>query len=319
MTQKASVPELSIAICTYNRADILSHCLQSIADAPSESHRCEVLVIDNNSTDHTQSVVESFKAIIPNLRIVNEVEQGHSNARNRALIEAHSDWIFYLDDDAKVRQSTLGQVFFTIENYSYKIFGGVYYPWYLYGRPIWYQDRYASNKMKYGSITVLQGDETVSGGVLCVSKELLREFDGFNPNVGMIGNKTGYWDETELQMRIRAKGYEIAYDPRIEIEHLVPPYKLTAGWFFKASYIKGRDRVIGKKASSHPLYLMFTTAVLVGMPLLLTIKNLPKLLLNSDYYIENWLIDSFHKSAKRIGIVYSSLIQKYGTTDFDPE
>jgi glycosyltransferase involved in cell wall biosynthesis len=310
-------PKLSVAICTFNRADILRYCLQSLVEAPAELGVTEILVVDNNSSDNTAEVVESFANSIPMLRYIQEKTQGHSSARNRAAAEARSDWIFYLDDDALVRKETLTRVIRQCEAGSFQIFGGVYYPWYLYGRPKWFKDAYASNKMKYSRVTVLSGDETVSGGVLCASKKLLDEFGGFNPNVGMIGKRVGYWDETELQMRIRAKGYSIAYDPSIEIEHLVPEYKLVPDWYFRASFIKGRDQVLGDKVSTGIAYLLFTLIVCLLMPALLMLKNLGKLATREDYFIENWLIDSFRKSAKRVGIMYTLLLRKYGSSTVD--
>ncbi len=305
--------KLTVAICTYNRADILRHCLQSIVDARDMLDEIEILVVDNNSTDDTADVVASFQDRIPILRRVEESVQGHSNARNRAYVEAASDWIFYLDDDAKVRDTTFSRVIWMTENQPYKIFGGVYFPWYHYGRPRWFRDEYGSNKRKYEQITELTGDETVSGGVLCMHKDLLREMQGFNPHVGMIGAQIGYWDETELQMRIRSKGYPIAYDPEIQIEHLVAKYKLSPDWYFRRSYIKGRDQVVGDKVSNVPGYLLFTAVVAIAMPLLLMPANFLKLIFWGDYYIENFLIDSFHKSAKRIGIIYTSLLKSYGS------
>lgn len=301
---------LTVAICTYNRAEILGLCLESIADHGTPLDQIEILVVDNNSTDNTAEVVQSFEGRIPNLRRVEETKQGHSNARNRAYLEATSDWIFYLDDDARVFDSTFDRVIWMTRNTSYRIFGGVYFPWYHYGKPRWFRDEYGSNKKKYETITELTGDETVSGGVLCMHKSLLEEMEGFNPLVGMIGDQFGYWDETELQMRIRKKGHPIAYDPELQIEHLVARYKLKPDWYFKRSYLKGRDRVVGNKIPSVPGYLLFTAMVAVVMPLLLMPVNAAKLVLQKNYFIENWLIDTFHKSAKRIGIIYTRLLQR---------
>ncbi|RZK38834.1 MAG: glycosyltransferase, partial [Hymenobacter sp.] len=52
---------LSIAIPTYNRADLLSKTLESVyQQISSVADRVEVIVSNNASTDHTQQVVEAY-------------------------------------------------------------------------------------------------------------------------------------------------------------------------------------------------------------------------------------------------------------------
>ena len=52
---------LTIAICTYNRAHILSHCLNSLLNQSIPSTKYSLFIIDNNSTDDTQKIVTHFK------------------------------------------------------------------------------------------------------------------------------------------------------------------------------------------------------------------------------------------------------------------
>ena len=52
---------LTIAICTYNRANIISECLASLNKQTVDSTNYTLLVIDNNSTDNTKEIVSSFK------------------------------------------------------------------------------------------------------------------------------------------------------------------------------------------------------------------------------------------------------------------
>lgn len=54
---------LTIAIPTYNRADILDNTLSSIIADPSFDDRVEILVSDNCSTDHTPEVVSKYPQV----------------------------------------------------------------------------------------------------------------------------------------------------------------------------------------------------------------------------------------------------------------
>lgn len=59
---------LTIAIPTYNRADILEETLRNIVSEPCFDRRVEVVISDNCSTDHTRSVGETFQQQYPNIR-----------------------------------------------------------------------------------------------------------------------------------------------------------------------------------------------------------------------------------------------------------
>src|ERR1051325_2688261 len=102
MTSPAGSLPLTVAIPTYNRADFLRQTLAGIALQvfPGEF---EVLVIDNNSTDHTRAVVAEFADAHPAPRHVLETKQGLDHARNRAIAEARGEIIVFADDDILVK------------------------------------------------------------------------------------------------------------------------------------------------------------------------------------------------------------------------
>ncbi len=105
--------DLSIVICTYNGAARLPEVLDRLDDcwhygqqqAESQGQpllRWEVLVVDNNSTDHTVDVVKSYQAAWSNglpLRYLFDRRQGAAYARKTGVANAQSDLIGFLDDD----------------------------------------------------------------------------------------------------------------------------------------------------------------------------------------------------------------------------
>lgn len=302
-------PKISVIVCTYNRADLLEENLQSLTEVSHDMHDFEVLIIDNNSTDDTNQVAQRFADQYSNLRVVVEKEQGLSYARNRGYREARADWVTYVDDDAKVAKNYITRALWVIDNKPYLFFGGVYLPWYRYGQPRWFKDQYASNKMTYTDITVMTGDESVSGGVMVIKKELLAKYNGFSIELGMKGNKVAYGEETELQLRMRADGIQIAYDPELIIYHVVAPYKLNVDWFFKAAFATGRDMVKMNEKKVSGVQLIGVLIVLLGMLFVHLLLYTPKLL-QRDYYLENWLIDVFKKITKRVGMLYTGLLEE---------
>src|SRR5215207_383576 len=94
--------KVTIAIPTYNRADFLRQTLAGIATQQFPREHFEVLVIDNNSRDHTRAVVAEFATGHPAPRYIRETAQGLDHARNRAILEARGDVILFGDDDILV-------------------------------------------------------------------------------------------------------------------------------------------------------------------------------------------------------------------------
>ncbi len=91
-------PRVSVAITTKNRALDLIQCLGSLIaqSVPPD----EVIIVNNNSTDSTRAVCESFQknVKIPILCVL-EKGIGYPIIYNRALREATHDWVAVLDDD----------------------------------------------------------------------------------------------------------------------------------------------------------------------------------------------------------------------------
>lgn len=93
MSQEISV---SVVIVTFNRADSLRETLTSMVH---QEHRPdEVIVVDNNSTDHTHEVVQEFVRLL-SIRYVCEERRGIPYARNAGIEAATKDIIAFIDDD----------------------------------------------------------------------------------------------------------------------------------------------------------------------------------------------------------------------------
>ena len=82
---------------------MLRRALDSLVacDKPPAHVSWEAVVIDNGSLDDTASTVASFRGRLP-IRAIREDDPGLSNARNRAVREAHGDWVLFIDDDVTV-------------------------------------------------------------------------------------------------------------------------------------------------------------------------------------------------------------------------
>ena len=93
---------VTVAICTLNRAESLRRTLDSlVAMHLLTGFSWEVLVVNNNCTDHTDDVIKDFTDRLPVRRLF-EPQQGQSRARNCAIDAAKGDYIVWTDDDVVV-------------------------------------------------------------------------------------------------------------------------------------------------------------------------------------------------------------------------
>jgi glycosyltransferase involved in cell wall biosynthesis len=92
---------ISILICTRNRAGKLRRVLDRVISLRVPSGvECEVLVVDNGSTDGTHNIIEEVAATAPfSIRRIWHPKLGKSDATNRAITEARGTIVGVLDDD----------------------------------------------------------------------------------------------------------------------------------------------------------------------------------------------------------------------------
>jgi glycosyltransferase involved in cell wall biosynthesis len=95
------VPDISVILCTRNRAASLDTALRSLTACATADLNWELLVIDNGSTDQTALVAASYHDRLP-IRTILEPTAGLSHARNRGVAEATGEWLVWLDDDVTV-------------------------------------------------------------------------------------------------------------------------------------------------------------------------------------------------------------------------
>jgi glycosyltransferase involved in cell wall biosynthesis len=92
--------DITVAIPTYNGAARLPEVFRQLQrQIQTEAITWEILVVDNNSSDHLQEVIADFQADMPHLRWRQESKQGAAFARRCAFREARGELVAFLDDD----------------------------------------------------------------------------------------------------------------------------------------------------------------------------------------------------------------------------
>jgi glucosyl-dolichyl phosphate glucuronosyltransferase len=287
----------SIIICTYNRSDVLQHCLQSFkTEVESKVVEFEIIVVDNNSTDNTREIVLSFERELP-LCYVKEEAIGLSFARNKGYHEASFDWVIYIDDDAKVHKGFLERAKWIVDNFTFDGFGGRCFPWYLTPKPAWLPADFGLMPKFLKAPGVLPPDKHAQGMVMAFKKDALQAVGGFPSNLGMTGNTVGYGEENWVQDRMREQGYSIGFDPELKVDHLVASYKYSLSWHFRRQYAKGKAASILKKKNSNAFGKIIWA---IGVTSKGLIVNSLKLF-RRNYFYQNYLLDTFGFLVKTFG------------------
>ena len=100
---------VSVIVCTYNRAVLLERLLQSLSALKAEPEQFEIIVVDNNSTDETRHIAESFENPRIQFNYFFEARQGLSHARNRGWQEAKGEYVAFLDDEFTVPENWMAK------------------------------------------------------------------------------------------------------------------------------------------------------------------------------------------------------------------
>ncbi len=87
--------QISVIIPTHNRARLVRRAVDSVLKQSRKA--LEVIVVDDGSTDETQSFLQEFK---DDIRVITLPENhGVSHARNRGIEAAKGEWLAFLDSD----------------------------------------------------------------------------------------------------------------------------------------------------------------------------------------------------------------------------
>lgn len=103
-----SIPYLSIIIPVYNEEGRIAAHFDELADFVDGFHEtCEVIVVENGSTDKTIEAALKYQDRIPSLRVLHEERRGKGLAVRRGMLEAKGQYRFMCDVDLSMPLSEL--------------------------------------------------------------------------------------------------------------------------------------------------------------------------------------------------------------------
>lgn len=222
-------PLVTAAICTRDRIDDLSLCLDSMnhLDYPN----LDILVVDNApSSDGTERLVRNT---YPNVRYVREPRPGLNWARNRAIQEAKGEIIAYADDDVVVDPGwvqALAAAF--VENPEVMAVTGLVVPYELeteaqllfeqrggFGKGfhrIWFDAMDQQNRPvahRFGG-----AGQFGTGANMAYRRNLFDQIGYFDPALD-VGTPTNGGGDLDMFFRVFKEGHTLIYEPGAIVRH----------------------------------------------------------------------------------------------------
>jgi glycosyltransferase involved in cell wall biosynthesis len=240
--------DISVIVCTYNRARMLNDTLASWADVDQTAISAELIVVDNNSSDGTSNVCAEFgDSHKLDVKYVYESTPGLSFARNRGIQESAGRIIAFIDDDVYLDRYWLKEIMSVFSNQSHiHCAGGNSIPVFDGSRPDWLDDKLLRI---YGS--TLSGDvekemrypEHPFGVNMAFRREVFEQVGLFNTRLGRIKKSLLSNEEKELFFRIDEFGLKTHYTPKAIIYHRVPAERLKKDWIIRRHFGQGLSKV----------------------------------------------------------------------------
>ena len=242
--------EITVILCTYNRAAILAKALGSLAASvmPADTE-WEVLVADNNSKDQTRAVVEGFCQQYPErFRYHFEPQPGKSFALNSALREARGNILAFMDDDVRVEPTWLHNLTSVLHDPEWAGAGGRTLPAPGFSPPRWLAlDGPRSfgpalcAKFDFGNVPCELKDAPF-GANMAFRREMFEKYGGFRGDLGPRPSETRN-EDTEFGRRVMAGGARLRYVPSAVVYHEVHESRVRKAFFLAWWFIRGRGTV----------------------------------------------------------------------------
>jgi glycosyltransferase involved in cell wall biosynthesis len=246
--------DLSVIVCTRNRAMRLRHFLQvmTTVEVPT-GVSWELLVVDNASTDLTSVLIkeEIARRRLPIVDLKEPVP-GKSRALNSALMAAQGELVVFTDDDTEPRSSWLRAYLHCAKQYN-KVYGfaGRILPKWDGFVPQWFKTHRDNGVLRSlahirdlgDNICYLPEGSVPGGANAALRRSAIERMGEFRVDLGP-GTSNPCAEDMEYMRRLIEQGERFLYVPEATAYHLNDSGKLTESYALRWAYDVARCQVL---------------------------------------------------------------------------
>lgn len=204
MTSSDPTPDLadvSIVMLCYNRKDVVAHNVTALLEMVRETG-CELIVVDNASTDGSAELIRNILGIRPVTRfIANDANLGVAGGRNVGWRAATRDFILNIDDDTLITAEAVSEMLSVLLQDPRL---GIVSPRILHA---------ATGTAQLSFVDPSYRPANFHGACHLV-RRIIIDTIGFNDEGCTFGG-----EELDLSIRVRAAGFDVAYVGQATVLH----------------------------------------------------------------------------------------------------
>jgi GT2 family glycosyltransferase len=237
---------VSVCVPTHNRSHLLGDVLESIANQEIGSGiELEVVVVDDGSTDDTESVVAALAERWPIIRYVRTPGLGAGAARNTAAQLASGEWLAFFDDDQLASRAWISELLRVALTEDAHCVGGpvllrlpdgsTFRPtrtvrWLLGENPLMTQPASGIRSLDPRLRLDIPG-----GGNSLVRRDMYEDLGGFD------ADRT-YGEDFDFFTRAWQQGFRVCSSPEAIAYHLIPAERLEPEYLYDLADKAGRTQ-----------------------------------------------------------------------------
>jgi len=249
---------LHIVIATHGRPDLLKRTLDSLAQCRIPECLAKTIIIENGGTPNAELIVNRASAKLK--ATYQFTARGNKSwALNLALQGIDDGLVVFFDDDVRLAPHALEAYVAAANRYGEgHFFGGPFGVDYEQEPPQWLKQYLTPCALGWEPTPdnwARKGTTDFFGCNWAVFAEDVKELGGFDPDLGPSCVATG--EESDLQIRLRAKGVKPQYIELAKVWHYVPSSRCSAEWLLdRAARVERGKAAVAKARRWSRLRLM---------------------------------------------------------------
>ena len=108
--------QISLIIPLYNAVKHIRACLDSVVSQTFDDY--EVILVDDGSTDETVNIIEEYTSKNKKFKLISQINNGVSSARNYGIETSTSPYVALLDQDDVLHPQALEVLYYLIKKYD---------------------------------------------------------------------------------------------------------------------------------------------------------------------------------------------------------